>query len=60
MDKEVSETPSEGREAMSDKLLIELGMAIFAVLILMIVVGYLTGAIEGDVNAMVGALQNLF
>ncbi|MHB1702135.1 MAG: hypothetical protein ACYCSN_18770 [Acidobacteriaceae bacterium] len=45
---------------MSDKMLIELGMAIFAVIILTIVVGYLTGAIEGDVNAMVGALQNLF
>ena len=45
---------------MSDKLLVELGLAIFAVIILTIVVGYLNPAIGGDVHAMGGALQNLF
>jgi|GEM_PF-6606251 len=45
---------------MSDKMLIELGMAIFAAIILTIVVGYLTPAIIGDVKAMVGVAQNLF
>ena len=54
------EAPLGRGEGMSDKLLVELGLAVFAVIILTIVVGYLTPAIEGDVNAMVGAMQNLF